>query len=159
MLFRSDVQTKIKNRAAFEKKMQHYLNGNEHVTLVMFDLNNLKATNDQYGHKAGDEMIYQAAKIISESFMPIGTAYRIGGDEFCVLCEDVSKGLVDEMLSRLDETIIEINKHRQIKITIAHGYAFYDKYGSESVYAVLSHADKAMYTNKLIIKEIGRAHV
>lgn len=153
--FQYDVQTKIKNRAAFEKKMQHYLNGHVHVTLVMFDLNNLKATNDLHGHKAGDEMIYQAAKIINESFMPIGTAYRIGGDEFCVLCEDVSKGLVDEMLSRLDEAIIEINKHRQIKITIAHGYAFYDKYGSESIYTVLSHADKAMYTNKLIIKGLG----
>lgn len=152
--FQYDVQTKIKNRAAFEKKMQHYLNRHNSATLVMLDLNNLKITNDLYGHKAGDEMIYQAAKIISESFMSIGTAYRIGGDEFCVICEDISSEVVVRALAHLDASLVELNQNRHVKITIAHGYASYDKDGTESIYAVLSLADKAMYANKLIIKGV-----
>lgn len=146
--FRFDIQTKIKNRAAFEKEIQQYANGNNNATIVMFDLNNLKITNDKYGHKAGDELIFHAAKIIKESFIGIGTPFRIGGDEFCVICKDVSENLVDSTLSNLNDLLIKINQNRQIKITFAYGYAFYNKDGIESIYSTLSKADKAMYTNK-----------
>ena len=55
--FKYDVQTGIKNRVAFEKEMGRYENKDKNATIVMFDLNNLKSTNDKHGHKAGDEII------------------------------------------------------------------------------------------------------
>jgi diguanylate cyclase (GGDEF)-like protein len=150
--FRYDVQTKIKNRASFEDEMQQYTNGSNNATIVIFDLNDLKITNDKYGHKVGDELIFEAAKIIKESFMGIGTPYRIGGDEFCVICKDVSEELVDETLSKFEDLLIKINQERKIKVTLAYGHAFYDKDGIESMYSIFSKADKAMYTNKTKIK-------
>ncbi len=150
--FRYDVQTKIKNRAAFEKEMEQYINRDNNAAIVMFDLNNLKVTNDKHGHKAGDEMIFHAAKIIEESFMGIGKAYRIGGDEFCVICKECSKELVEEALCNLDHLLIKINQKRYIKINIAYGYDFYNKDESESIYSTFYKADKAMYTNKIKLK-------
>ena len=104
--FKYDIQTKIRNRAAFEKEMEQNINSDKNATIVLFDLNNLKSTNDKHGHKAGDEIIFHAAKIIEESFMDMGKAYRIGGDEFCVICKEVTRELVDNALSNLDALLI-----------------------------------------------------
>lgn len=150
--FKYDIQTNIRNRTAFEKEMEHYINSDRNSIIVVFDLNNLKSTNDKHGHKAGDEMICYAAKIIEKSFMGIGKAYRIGGDEFCVICNEVESGLVDSALSNLDDLLIKVNQNRHIKIVIAYGYAFYNKNESESIYSTFSKADKAMYTHKAKLK-------
>lgn len=150
--FRYDVQTKIRNRASFEKEMEQCVNNNKNAMIVMFDLNNLKSTNDKYGHKAGDEMIFYAAKIIEESFMNIGKAYRIGGDEFCVICKDAPSKLVDSALSNLDDLLIKVNQKRHIKIVLAYGYAFYNKNEGESIYSTFAQADKTMYTHKAKLK-------
>lgn len=150
--FRYDIQTKIKNRTAFEKEMQQYDNNNMNAIVVVFDLNNLKEINDQYGHNVGDEMIFQAATRIKENFRGIGTAYRIGGDEFCVICKDASKEAVDHKLSNLDNLFFKIDPKKKIKISLAYGYALYNKEETGSIYTALNKADKAMYSNKIKIK-------
>ncbi|MGA8364007.1 MAG: GGDEF domain-containing protein [Solirubrobacteraceae bacterium] len=53
--------------------------------LAMFDLNGFKRYNDTYGHPAGDELLARLSDKLSESVTAYGTAYRMGGDEFCVL--------------------------------------------------------------------------
>lgn len=150
--FKYDVQTGIKNRAAFEKEMKQYISGDKNATIVMFDLNNLKSTNDKHGHKAGDEMIFHTAKIIEESFTGIGKAYRIGGDEFCVICNDISKELLDSTLANLDDLFIKVNQKRHIKIVLAYGHAFYNKNENESIYSTFIQADKNMYIHKAKLK-------
>ena len=54
--------------------------------LVVFDINGLKYINDTRGHEAGDELIIDAANLITESF-PGSPVYRIGGDEFVLFLE------------------------------------------------------------------------
>jgi len=152
--FKYDVQTGIRNRAAFEKRMEQYASEDKNATIVIFDLNNLKNTNDKYGHKSGDEIIFQAAKIIEESFMGIGKAYRIGGDEFCVICNDIPSELFDNALYNLGDTLIQVNEKRQIKIILAYGHAFYNKNVNESIYSTVIEADKNMYIHKTKIKEL-----
>lgn len=146
--FKYDALAKIKNRAAFGKKMEQYNKGYKNAAIVMLDLNNLKRTNDKYGHKAGDDLIFNAAKIIEESFIGKGTAYRIGGDEFCVICAEMTKESLDSALSNLDSLLFEANQMREIKIKLAYGYAFYNKDESESIYSAFAKADKAMYIHK-----------
>lgn len=150
--FTFDIQTRVKNRAAFEKEMEQYVNYNKNAVIFMFDLNNLKETNDVYGHKAGDEMILDTAKTIKECFISIGKTYRIGGDEFCVICEKTSRRLAERALSNLDDLLIKVNQDRPNKIVLAYGYAFYNKDKSESIYSVFSRADEAMYTHKAKLK-------
>lgn len=150
--FKYDIQTGIKNRSAFEKEMEKYLRDDINAAIVMVDLNNLKSINDKHGHKAGDEIIKCAAKIIEESFIGIGKTFRIGGDEFCVICKEIPRKLVDGALSDLDHLLIIANQKRDIKIVLAYGYAFYTKNESESIYSAFVQADKAMYTHKAKLK-------
>jgi two-component system, cell cycle response regulator len=56
-------------------------------TLVMFDLDGFKRFNDTFGHPAGDALLTRMGHALSEAVQPAGAAYRLGGDEFCVLVE------------------------------------------------------------------------
>jgi two-component system, cell cycle response regulator len=53
--------------------------------LAMYDLNGFKRYNDTFGHPAGDELLARLSDKLSASVVAYGTAYRMGGDEFCVL--------------------------------------------------------------------------
>lgn len=146
--FRNDAQTGIKNRLAFEKEMGKYIKIRKNAAIVVLDINYLKRINDRYGHKEGDDVIINAARIIKKGFISIGEAFRIGGDEFCVICEETTKESVDAALIKLEELLIEINKERTIKIEMAYGYDFYRKSDNESIYSIFSKADCAMYAHK-----------
>ncbi|MCM1566675.1 MAG: GGDEF domain-containing protein [Dehalobacter sp.] len=150
--FKHDVQTELNNRSAFEKEMDQFLKGDKDAAIVVVDINNLKSINDKYGHKVGDEIIYHAAKIIQESFSGIGKAFRIGGDEFCIICKETSREQVDSALTNLDHFLFAINEKRDIKIVLAYGYSFYIKNENESIYSTFTQADKAMYTHKAKLK-------
>ncbi|NLO20999.1 MAG: GGDEF domain-containing protein, partial [Syntrophomonadaceae bacterium] len=88
--FKYDPQTGVRTRAAFERILKSYLKKGINAAVVMFDLNDLKFTNDRFGHEAGDKQIIYSAKIIQASFKDIGQIFRIGGDEFCVICRGVT---------------------------------------------------------------------
>jgi len=150
--FKYDPQTGVKNRAAFDREMKRYLKNDITAAVVMFDLNNLKTTNDRFGHEAGDNEIFYAAKIIQASFLGIGQTFRIGGDEFCVICREVNQETLDSVLAELDHMLNIINQNRTSKITLAYGYAFYTQEQGTSIYSTLAQADKAMYTHKAKLK-------
>lgn len=150
--FTYDIQTGVKNRVAFAREMEKCSEEHKDAEIFMFDLNNLKETNDLYGHKAGDEMIFDTAKTIEKCFNGIGKTYRIGGDEFCVICEELQHQLVGPTLDSLKNLLNQVNRNRQSRIALACGHAFYDHKGSESIYSVLSQADGAMYINKAKLK-------
>ncbi len=58
-------------------------------TLAMFDLDGFKSYNDTFGHLAGDQLLYRLGQSLSEYVALHGRAYRLGGDEFCVLFDAV----------------------------------------------------------------------
>ena len=150
--FKYDPQTGVKNRAAFDREMKRYLKNDIKAAVVMFDLNNLKITNDRFGHEAGDKEIFYSAKTIQASFLGIGQTFRIGGDEFCVICREVTQETLDSILAELDHLLNTINQNRTSKITLAYGYAFYTREQGTSIYSTLAQADKAMYTHKAKLK-------
>ncbi|MET0304879.1 MAG: GGDEF domain-containing protein [Solirubrobacterales bacterium] len=59
------------------------------ISLLLFDLNGFKHYNDTFGHPAGDELLVRFGTALRDAVGEDGDAYRIGGDEFCVLltCE------------------------------------------------------------------------
>lgn len=84
-----DELTMLYNRRSYTAKLDKLKqNNNRNATIAVIDINQLKTVNDTYGHVAGDELISGVASIISKVFGPIGTCYRIGGDEFVVLIEN-----------------------------------------------------------------------
>lgn len=85
-----DKLTGIFNRNKYNEKVD-YLKKNKPQSLgVLFiDLNGLKKANDTFGHNYGDDLLKNTATKIKEIFGE--STYRIGGDEFIVICENVSK--------------------------------------------------------------------
>jgi len=146
--FKFDVTSKIKNRKTFEKEMEQCERSKENVAIVVLDLNDLKKINDTKGHNAGDEAILISATALHDSFKGVGSAYRIGGDEFCVICKSTTKKMVDNALLKLELLLNKENENRDIKIVFAHGYAIYKKDQNESIYDVFFKADKFMYEHK-----------
>jgi diguanylate cyclase (GGDEF)-like protein len=152
MQFTYDIQTGIKNRAAFQKEMEKYEKANEAVTIFVFDINNLKETNDTFGHKVGDLMIFDTAMLIKDTFAEVGKTYRIGGDEFCVLCKETNKAVVEGLLLHTNDFLVKLNFNRENSIWLSYGYAIYDESLNENMYSLFSRADNEMYIHKAKLK-------
>jgi diguanylate cyclase (GGDEF)-like protein len=144
--FEFDNQTEVRNREGFEREMQR--TANKDTTLFVFDLNNLKKTNDLHGHKAGDALLFDAAKTIEKIFNNFGNTFRIGGDEFCVLCNSITKATADQLIDDLMKQIKYINESRIIPIDLAYGFTTYTPKKNNSIFAAFSQADNAMYEQK-----------
>lgn len=157
--FKYDTISEIKNRAAFEKELEQYVKNGINAAIIVFDLNNFKKINDFYGHKAGDNAIYVASGILKESFAGIGEPYRIGGDEFCVICKNATKQIVENALLKLEQLTYKRNLNQNIKIIFAYGFDFYIKNESKSMHETITGADKAMYKHKAKLKGLyGRRY-
>jgi diguanylate cyclase (GGDEF)-like protein len=85
----SDPLTGLRNHRAFQedlaRELQRVSRSDEPLSLVLLDLDGLKAVNDRYGHQAGDERLQAVARAIRESQRAGDIAYRVGGDEFAVI--------------------------------------------------------------------------
>jgi diguanylate cyclase (GGDEF)-like protein len=98
VLFRSsykDDMTGLYNRRAYDDKRKELrkMDSIKKYTVIVFDINGLKAANDNLGHFAGDELIRGASKIILDVFGEQGQCFRIGGDEFVAILEGESINL------------------------------------------------------------------
>ena len=118
--------------------------------LVMFDINNLKITNDTYGHEQGDYLIMTAASLMQQAFGK-ENMYRIGGDEFVIF---LRQELADSYQERMDEfyrRLDDFNKEKQFvwgELKIAGGATVFDA-EKDAVYGdVFRRADNLMYENK-----------
>lgn len=88
----TDSLTGLRNHRAFQEDLAGDLRHPETgrpVTLIMLDLNGLKAVNDTRGHQVGDERLQVVADVLSETFRGRDRAYRVGGDEFAVILPGV----------------------------------------------------------------------
>jgi two-component system, cell cycle response regulator len=76
------------------------------VILAMFDLDGFKGYNDAFGHPAGDELLRRVSSRLATTVQQRGAAYRLGGDEFCVLLRprgEAAKSSLDAASSALSE--------------------------------------------------------
>jgi diguanylate cyclase (GGDEF)-like protein len=151
--FSFDALTGIKNRESFEVKMQSYRNNHKmDATIFVFDLNNLKKTNDTLGHLKGDAMLVSVATILSSCFPKNGNIYRIGGDEFCVLekamREKDARNLLDQVQASLD---LKNKGNSQIPLILAYGFATSSK--TIAIDEAFAKADNQMYEHKSLIKQ------
>ena len=122
--------------------------------VVVFDLNQLKETNDTYGHDAGNKLIVAAAKVISDVFKR-SPVFRIGGDEFLAVLRNRDLEACEKLFAQLDlegaKTYIDDKK--EISVSIARGFARFDPDRDLHFNDVFKRADNAMYENKRRNKE------
>ena len=118
--------------------------------VVVFDLNELKRTNDTLGHEAGDEYIIQATRIIAKYFPGINI-YRVGGDEFTVIIENDSYSKRDAMLEGFNLAMDENVKHNKFGVVSA-GMSDYVPGVDTTIIQVFTRADREMYERKHQLK-------
>lgn len=151
--FKFDPLTGLLNRQAFQRAMQELKNFQE-ASVLVFDLNSLKMINDTYGHVIGDAYITKSSTILSEAFKDVGTCYRVGGDEFCILSKECNETKIKHALRNMEEQVECIDYKWKDSFHIAYGYAFYNKKDGQDIYDVFAEADQRMYEHKEKSKSI-----
>ncbi|HUF01025.1 MAG TPA: diguanylate cyclase [Gaiellaceae bacterium] len=84
----TDSLTGLWNRRALVAHLEDVLAGERPHVFALFDLDGFKSYNDSFGHPAGDDLLRRIAGNLQRAVVPHGRAYRLGGDEFCILAPD-----------------------------------------------------------------------
>ncbi len=149
-----DGLTGLYNRRFLDSYLEKYISFADRkgfiVGFIMIDIDNFKRINDTYGHKNGDIVLKEVARIISGCVRSSDVVVRYGGEEFLVVLPDVAEGkseLVAEKIRRTVEmTAIQI-EGKVLHITVSAGVAEYPKHGTDP-YQVIKFADVALYKAK-----------
>lgn len=136
----------VGNRNAFLLKQEETYDSDS-LFYVVFDVNDMKRVNDQFGHSEGDKIIKRAARVIRDSFKEVGKCYRIGGDEFSVIGQYKDAADIEEAITNMKALISKYNSGSPVKLDLAYGYAVRENL-EINTYELFNKADKAMYRYK-----------
>jgi diguanylate cyclase (GGDEF)-like protein len=145
---RTDALTGLGNRRALSSDLDIATArpaGSPELLLVMFDLDGFKQYNDSFGHTAGDALLHRlGSRLAVSAAAHSGTAYRMGGDEFCVLTQatpDTVERVLDDANAALQET------GEGWHVACSHGAAWIPSEAPTETEA-LRLADERMYAGK-----------
>jgi len=129
-----------------KKKIRDY-------TIVFIDLNDLKKTNDSYGHEAGDRLLKVTADAIGEFFSEGGFTSRWGGDEF-VACVYGKKELALERIESFQQKMKAANESGEYPFSVSAACGYMESTAEAYVAPIeaIRRADERMYENKRRMK-------
>lgn len=138
-LVKKDSLTGLLNRHAYFADVS---NDPKNITaIISIDMNGLKTINDTVGHAAGDEALVTLSLCFMRPLKSKQSGYRIGGDEFIIVCRKTSK---EEVLSIVDQITKSVS---ETKYSCAIGYSF-NLDGDKPVSDLLKESDEMMYKEK-----------
>ncbi len=119
------------------------------IGMLMIDVDRFKEFNDRFGHDAGDEILKAVSGLIVRCVRDSDIVVRYGGDEFLVLLVETN-GQAARVKERIEcEMAVQFGDSRDgAPITASIGAAHWDPQSGETISALLSRADKAMYAEK-----------
>ena len=150
-----DTLTGIYNREYFEKVFTKYNEQiNASVAIALFDLDELKFMNDNFGHKEGDALIKRTAQLLNHFSSDTITVSRIGGDEFVLIIAEQSEEEIQRLLHHILNEIAATNESNvNSPISVSTGFAF-APHAVGQMQQLLSEADKKMYADKTNRKQL-----
>lgn len=153
----TDILTGIKNRRCFEEDAEKLADAKKSFNIVAIDMNNLKMINDELGHKFGDEALIKVANAL-RIFENYGEeCYRMGGDEFEVICKKMDIDDIDRVCEQINKKLARTEYFPGIPLSIAYGSFRFSANMDTEVNKVMARADKKMYEKKQQMKEMGYA--
>lgn len=151
----TDVLTGLPNARylalRFEEEVSRARRTGRSFQVVMLDLDDFKIVNDTFGHKVGDKMLREMARIIQAQLREYDFLARYAGDEFVAVVQELVGSQVEELRARIENAVAQFSLHvradRRAQVGISIGTATYGNDG-ETLDQLLISADQAMYSVK-----------
>lgn len=150
---KTDKLTSLDNRLNFDLIFEELFNSHrkdeKNLTVLIFDVDNFKKINDEFGHLVGDKVLIEIANIFKNTFRNSDTLVRWGGDEFVALLPRIQKEKAYKLTKELSSNI---NKNKVLlhllnhPITISAGLS--EKIDEKSKEELFTKADKKLYEAK-----------
>jgi diguanylate cyclase (GGDEF)-like protein/putative nucleotidyltransferase with HDIG domain len=124
--------------------------------VIMLDLDHFKLVNDTFGHKVGDKMLREVARLVHAQLRDYDFLSRYAGDEFVAIVQDLLPDQVRELQERIEATVsgfaLRVRPNNQARVGISTGSASFGVDG-ETLDQLLIAADQAMYRTKSVHRE------
>ena len=148
-LARRDALTGLANRLGWDEALarcEEQVQAGGCASVLVVDVNGLKAVNDSYGHEAGDRFLQMGADALSSVARRGDTVARLGGDEFGLLLPDVDEAAAERIVERVREAVATAGRVGDVPLSAAVGSATCPPHSSLRV--AWRTADAAMYSDK-----------
>lgn len=151
----TDPLTKVANRRRFfelaEENFSQALVKNHALTTILIDIDYFKKVNDEHGHRTGDFVLREFARLCAEFLGEENLFARYGGEEFAVLLpgKNLQEGyqIAEGLRGKITETIFKTG-FSDLKITISAGVAALNRERDSNLDDLLDYADQALYQSK-----------
>ena len=152
-LAHQDSLIDLPNRRGFLRELERLIarvgRYGSHSAMLYVDVDGLKAINDSFGHRAGDEALIQVAGLLASGVRKSDVCARIGGDEFVILLENADEASAHETAARLIDQIAcceLMHDGNELPLSVAIGVALIES--SDTAESVMVRADEEMYRRK-----------
>ena len=138
-LAKKDALTGVLNREAYYVETRR--DYKDITAIISLDMNGLKRINDTMGHAAGDEALVTLALCFMKAVKVRQSVYRMGGDEFVIVCRKTSEEDVKDLVRKIEENIAKT------KYSCSIGYSYHNE-GTIKLADLLRESDENMYSCK-----------
>jgi diguanylate cyclase (GGDEF)-like protein/PAS domain S-box-containing protein len=164
---RTDPLTDLPNRRGLAEKLDYekvrFDRSKNPFTIIMGDIDHFKEINDSFGHDAGDKILSDIARMLSDNSRQQDIVSRWGGEEFIILLPetDLENGaiLAEKLRDKIEKEVF-VYQDTKIPVTLSFGLSVYNKKGLKTD-DVIKQADQCLYEaknsgrNKVVFKKLS----
>ncbi|MCX7543912.1 GGDEF domain-containing protein [Marinicella gelatinilytica] len=143
---RQDIMTKVHNRRAFYEDLRRRKATHKNLTAIFIDLDNFKNVNDCLGHVEGDAVLTAATNLINDLLDCKHRLYRMGGDEFVVLVDQLNWHDVCQLSQSIHQQFADNPLAKKHQLTLSMAVA--SRQPNEPISDWLNRLDAALYDAK-----------
>ena len=152
---RTDLLTDVANpqywREVASREVERAAASDDHLAILMIDVDHFKSVNDKYGHLAGDEVLAAVARTIAQALRPRDLVGRLGGEEFGAVLSGLNlldaEGAAERLRTQVRDIRVRADSGDWISVTVSVGVSELSVTGGD-LHRLLDAADTALYVAK-----------
>ena len=161
---RTDLLTDVANpqywREVAGREVERAAASDDHLAILMIDVDHFKSVNDRYGHLAGDEVLAAVARTIAQALRPRDLVGRLGGEEFGAVLSGLNlldaEGAAERLRTEVRDIRVRADSGDWISVTVSVGVSELSVTGGD-LHRLLDAADTALYAAKAAGRDCVRA--